>query len=261
MSDPDPTCALASQLDEYERFHRAHRHSANAQYLVYTCRALMPMASATGGTLPRARAQPCLGIGDRFRLICFMLRVAIAFKRVLLVDWQSPHPIETFFSPNRIDWRVRPDELAALDREPVLKWSSSMESEPPRTRFLRIVGNAQWHADVRLTADGPLQAYEPRLSCLFHFVFRPSPWLSDTMAARRLAMFGSATRPFIALHVRMGDAADGVAFSHTTVPQTDRRYTHASALHMIKCVSSAVVPPQCPSQSFTAFLRPSMAFH
>lgn len=251
-----PQCALASELDSYARFHREHRHSPNALYLVYTCRALMPMADATrqDGHLPRPVAFPCLGVGDRFRLICFMLRAAIAFQRVLLIDWQSPMPIEEFFEPSRIDWRLRDDELAALNQHPVQRWAQDLESEPPRTRFLRITGNAQWFAAIRASpAQKPSESsrqstsqgmvYEPKLSCLWHFIFKPSEWLSRTLAERRTRMFGSASEPYDALHVRMGDAAEGVAFEERSVPRTDRRFSHATALHMIRCVQAQSTLP------------------
>ena len=216
----------------------------------------MPMADAThqDGHLPRQVAFPCLGVGDRFRLICFMLRAAIAFQRVLLIDWQSPVPIEEFFEPSRIDWRPREDELAVLDQHPVLRWATHLESEPPRTRFLRITGNAQWFAAIRVSpAQKPSESsrqsasqgmvYEPKLSCLWHFIFKPSEWLSRTLAERRTRIFGNASAPYDALHVRMGDAAEGVAFEERSVPRTDKRFSHLTALHMIRCVQAQSTLP------------------
>mmetsp|Transcript_46203 Transcript_46203/g.145389 ORF Transcript_46203/g.145389 Transcript_46203/m.145389 type:complete len:85 (+) Transcript_46203:452-706(+) len=41
----------------------------------------------------------CLGFGDRFRLIAYLLRAAAHHRRVLLVDWASPHDLSLFFSP------------------------------------------------------------------------------------------------------------------------------------------------------------------
>jgi hypothetical protein len=183
-----------------------------------------------------------------------MLRAAIAFQRVLLIDWQSPMPIEEFFEPSRIDWRLREDELAALNQHPVQRWAQDLESEPPRTRFLRITGNAQWFAAIRASpAQKPSESsrqstsqgmvYEPKLSCLWHFIFKPSEWLSRTLAERRTRMFGSASAPYDALHVRMGDAAEGVAFEERSVPRTDRRFSHATALHMIRCVQAQSTLP------------------
>ena len=49
-------------------------------------------------------------------------------------------------------------------------------------------------------------------------------------------MFGRDTAPYQALHVRMGDAAEGAAFDRRSVPRKDIRFSHATALHMIRCV-------------------------
>ena len=98
--DPADRTTCASWLDWYANFHRAARGRPNARYLVYTCRPLMP---TPGGRIddPRPTLRPfhCLGIGDRFRLICLLLRVAAAYRRVLLIDWQSPSPIERADAP------------------------------------------------------------------------------------------------------------------------------------------------------------------
>ena len=238
--DPADRTTCASWLDWYANFHRAARGRPNARYLVYTCRPLMP---TPGGRIddPRPTLRPfhCLGIGDRFRLICLLLRVAAAYRRVLLIDWQSPSPIERFFVPERIDWVPTTVERELLTTLPVRRWSSdAIDEEPPRERFVRVVGNAQWFADIRVPGLNFTAVPEPSISCLWRFVFAPSPFLRSAMSTARRAMFGSETAPYNAVHIRMGDAADGVAFDTRSVPQKDRRFVHDAALHMIRCAKA-----------------------
>ena len=66
-----------------------------------------------------------------------MLRVAATFRRMLLVDWQSLVPLETFFSVAAIEWRLTDAEREQLTPLPVHKWSSDLSEEPPRERYVR----------------------------------------------------------------------------------------------------------------------------
>ena len=174
-------------LDDYARFHRLERAQPTARYLVYTCRPLMP----GGPTDKRPTLRPfhCLGIGDRFRLICLLLRVAAVYRRVLLIDWQSPVPIERFFSPAHIDWRLTDSERDMLTMLPVHRWSfDALDKEPPSDKYLRVVGNAQWFSDIRLPGLNFTAAPEPSLSCLWNLVFSPAPSLQAAMSASRRNM-------------------------------------------------------------------------
>ena len=240
MSAAAASRECSTWLDEYAEFHRKHRYRPDAQYLVYTCRKLMPDVRNS----ENMRSQSCLGIGDRFRLIAFMVRVAAAYKRVLLIDWESPAPIERYFSPARIDWRLTAHESEDLTRRPLFRWSGPLQHEPPAQRYTRVFGNAQWFESIRLPNGRPLNdSMAVSLSCLWRFVFTPSARLRRIIAARQAAMFGTAGRAYNALHIRMGDAAIGVAFDQRTVPQKDKRYTHAAALHMIQCVKAQSALP------------------
>ena len=163
-------CALRVQLEEYEEFHRSQRSNASALHLVYTCHELMPIAGSHSRSQQRI---PCLGIGDRFRLIAYLLRVAIATRRVLLVDWSSPAPIEHFFLPARIDWRVTNSDRVNFESEPVHRWLGGLKAEPPRKRYLRIVGNTQWFDEIRLGSESKSAAVEHKYSCLWQFLFKP----------------------------------------------------------------------------------------
>lgn len=159
----------AHWLSEYARWHAAHRHEPGAEYLVYTCRPFMP------GTNPR-----CLGFGDRFRIIAYLLRLA-AYRRqasapqpscrlpavtethsplapqVLLVDWLSPVPLSDFFEPTdlgstRIEWRVTAEEAAALRDVPVNRWNGPApggdEFWSSGRQYTRVTGNTHWSSDL-----------------------------------------------------------------------------------------------------------------
>ena len=159
----------AHWLSEYARWHAAHRHAPGAEYLVYTCRPFMP------GTNPR-----CLGFGDRFRIIAYLLRLA-AYRRqasapqatcrlpavtethsplapqVLLVDWLSPVPLSDFFEPTdlgstRIEWRVTAEEAAALRDVPVNRWNGPAPGDDEfwssGRQYTRVTGNTHWSSDL-----------------------------------------------------------------------------------------------------------------
>ena len=48
----------------------------------------------------------CGGASDRLKLIPFALLVAHQTKRILLIEWTRPYPLQEFLFPNRIDWTV-----------------------------------------------------------------------------------------------------------------------------------------------------------
>ncbi|GIL48327.1 hypothetical protein Vafri_4605 [Volvox africanus] len=76
-------------LQEYKTFHDANKHSPNAKYIVQTC-----------------WHGHCAGAGDRLRGALLMLRVAMHFKKVLIIDWKRPAPLNYFLTPNEIDWKL-----------------------------------------------------------------------------------------------------------------------------------------------------------
>ena len=205
----------------YEQFHRQHRFLPDSQYLIYTCRASMPGTN-----------RHCLGVGDRFRLIGFMLRVAAAFERVLLVDWQSPMPINVFFAPKTIDWRLNESERLQTTGLRVHRWLGHLHAPLPSDRYLRVTGNAPYESQFPGSSD----FFAPPFSTAWNFLFEPSEQLQQAVHARRTALFGS--KRYIGLHIRMGDRAPGTAFDPITVPRRDTRLTHDEAAHIVQCVKA-----------------------
>ena len=149
-------------LARYAAWHRQHRHDGN--YLVYTCR-------PTNGH--------CLGFGDRFRLIAFMLRAAATFDRVLLIDWESPAPLDGYFVPATFDWRLSRAEKRAFAEMRVERWLGGLPNglPNPRPRVIRAVGNTPFfmpigagHSNQTARADIAPASY----ACLWRALFRPS---------------------------------------------------------------------------------------
>ncbi|EFJ43964.1 hypothetical protein VOLCADRAFT_95798 [Volvox carteri f. nagariensis] len=83
---PEPHRAL---LQDYKAFHNANKYSPDAQYIVQEC-----------------WGAKCAGTGDRLRGALFNLRVAIQYKKILIIDWTRPAALTNFLIPNQIDWRM-----------------------------------------------------------------------------------------------------------------------------------------------------------
>uniref|UniRef100_A0A7S0Q474 O-fucosyltransferase family protein n=1 Tax=Coccolithus braarudii TaxID=221442 RepID=A0A7S0Q474_9EUKA len=226
----DTSLDCAAWLHSYQDFHRADRHSRHANYIVYTCRENMP------GT-----HNHCLGLGDRFRHIAFMLRLAAATQRILLIDWASPLPLERYFSPASIDWRLTTQEFVKTRAEPVLRWGIT-KKPLPSTRYVRIVGNMQWSS--MLASYEPSNStmnsnfLAPSFSCLWRFMFTPSAFLEAQIREQRRLIFGVEHAPYNAIHLRMGDGAPGSAFDLRTVPKSDVRLDRREAEKVLGCVAN-----------------------
>jgi hypothetical protein len=233
---------------EYAEWHAANRHARDAKYLVYTCRPSMPGTNSH-----------CLGFGDRFRLIGFMLRMAAVFGRVLLLDWDSPAPLADSLAPATFDWRLTPAEEAKVATEKVERWLGGLpQGMPhPKAKYVRVVGNAPWQSGIGVPAEQnysvlfrealsplarPRNTAEPKApgglasyGCLWNALFAASPSLAEAVAAQRSAMFGSATAPYAALHLRLGDGANGSAFDQKTVPTRHKVLSHTDAVAALRC--------------------------
>ena len=75
----------------------------------------------------------------------------------------------------------------------------------------------------------------PSYGCLWNTLFAASPSLARAVAQQRAAMFGSPTAPFAALHLRLGDGANGSAFDQSTVPQRHKVLSQTDAVAALRC--------------------------
>ena len=196
---------------------------------MYTCRVAFP------GT---ARAI-CGGHGHRISQIAFTLRAAAATRRVVLIDWVSPEPLERYFEPSMVDWRLTAAEQQAVHSVPVVAgFNKSWYTDEPPARsspaYVRVSRGMLWSSRCRGcdTTTG--------LPTLFHFLFRPTRALLQDVRRVRASLFGSELE-YNAMHVRMGDTAAGSRISgETWIPSraSDVRTTQVHAVQAIACAAT-----------------------
>lgn len=167
-----------------------------------------------------------------------MLRVAAAHNRVLLVDWASPENLEDVLEPaGAIDWRPTDAERAQLLKAPVHRfaWPNHTHAPPPPVRHLRLTaGNALRDFPGSSAYDGATFAE------LYSALFRPKPAFDRQVRAARARLFGAAGARYNAMHVRMGDSAQGSGLAGNFLSRIrDVRFTLEQAVVAVACVSSA----------------------
>lgn len=80
-SSSDPAArSCPAWLDDYISWHRQARSAPDSKFLVWRCN--------------KGQEVTCGGLGDRLRGIMWTLRVAVASRRVLLINQASPMPME-----------------------------------------------------------------------------------------------------------------------------------------------------------------------
>ena len=208
--------AVLPWLDEYAIFHASHRH--RGPWLIYTC----TEADVELGLVGHEKG--CSGFGDRLRFIAFLLRVAAVFKRVLLVHWVSPAPLEHALRPTRVlNWSMVPEAHEAIlhTEGPPLAWNfrgfhEPLKYSPPNDKAVRAIGNQHWNFSINVPGYHDLRANS--FHDLWSVLFRPAPRLTTLLRQRRRELFGSETSEYDAMHFRMGDGAKGSAFAVSTVP-------------------------------------------
>jgi len=242
-----PSCP--TWLREYAAFHRDHRHDPNALMIVYTCtNRMQPGGFGIPGAL-RAKGRHssiCFGLGDRFQHIGFMLRFAAQHGRVLLIDWQAPEPLEQYLEPSTDEFDWRPQKMERLsNRTAVQRWMAHnwqlgfrrYSHEWASQRWLRITGNVLASAKLNSSALGDSDSFAAPFSCLWRALFKPSRALVGQLAAARQELRVDSST-FHALHLRMGDTANGSAFAAGSTPRDRpwRRFVnHSEALSILRC--------------------------
>jgi hypothetical protein len=96
---------------QYALAHAGLRGKPAARYIVYTCK--------------DHRDYGCYGMGDRMRAILFLMRLAIATSRVLLVDWTFPTDLRKHLVPNLINWSTE-----GLDVPPLAGYPDDEQAAP-----------------------------------------------------------------------------------------------------------------------------------
>jgi len=220
-------CAGISWLCWYARFHHRYRYSPTSKYIIYSCRERQP------------GHRHCGGIGHRFTHIGFLLRAAAANRRIFLIDWASPEPLENYFIPAHLEWRLNMAEHEAIANERVHRfvWPNASSQPPPEhSQYLLATGGFAWAA----ACFGCANLTTPSFGSLFKFLFQSTEALESRLRALRVSVFGAATVAYNSMHVRMGDSADGSALGNNFfTPVRDARFSLAHAFEGISCVAGS----------------------
>lgn len=212
------------------------------------------VCSSSLATQPRllapVRAANCVraGIGDRVRGMMFLLRVAIASRRVLLLKWSHPIPLEHFFKPSLIDWRA---DVKGMVLPPAVRWFSTEERKgqtvvklPNGTGALDLAKqsfDSGWHDVQVATIQTNMPAYFPVhvpslndrspmfMHCLFKFLFSFSEEAEE--AGKQFIQQRYGASPYPAAHLRLGQSID----EGPRVDIHDRGFDEAKA---VSCAAS-----------------------
>lgn len=109
-------------LHSYEEWHAVQRNcmqkqTCNPPVIIWQC--------------PHRDYSKCAGLGDRMRGLQFAFLLAIATKRVLLIDWPTkPFPLQTVVSPARVDWTMLNNYKSPHKTNLYLDWYSCIKSLP-----------------------------------------------------------------------------------------------------------------------------------
>ncbi len=235
----EPSCGeVPPWVAAYARFHSIQRLNASAPTLVYTA-ASDPMR--------------CTYLGDRVRGITFALRMAAATGRVLYIHYPEPCAWAAHLQPTCIDWRVRASVASQCNatgtdryfwmppkREADVARHAAFistlirdEFSPPRRPCVAFIGNMRWPTAFA----GQYAASNASLSDLWPALFEPTAALRKAIADAKRTILGpnGATDPYVAMHLRLGDAAEGTSILTRKWFTKDRRLSHSDAVHMIAC--------------------------
>ncbi|GLI69540.1 hypothetical protein VaNZ11_014185 [Volvox africanus] len=187
-------------LSEYKAFHNANKYNPDAQYLVQTC-----------------WGEGCQGTGDRVRGTMFLLRIAIAYKKILLVDWTRPAPLTNFLLPNDIDWTFTGLDPNMFHTHPTLSKMDFDEAiyngQPDAVAKLNAtkihVLMTNQHFYINTMAGVTPVDYDRKVdigSCYYHFLFKFNASIIERGEQHLRQLYGPSPVDYIAWHWRHFDA-------------------------------------------------------
>lgn len=167
-----------------------------------------------------------------------MLRMAAASKRVLLLTWQGPLNLTSFFQPpGRIDWR--PAGTGFLEAHPkdvkriVSIWLDEKWAGFEKLRQRYVVGSHFIeHYDKPCPGCPPLAKWSTDAACAWHALFAPVDAVGARVAAALRGVYGAGYRPgapgrgFVAMHMRLG----GMIGEHEAALDTRTRGQYNSSI-------------------------------
>lgn len=217
IADEEITCP--GWLDEYKKFHDTYRNDPNAKYLVYYC------------------DHGCEGTCDRMRAMMLLLRIAYAYKKVLLLHWSQPHALENYLLPAAVNWTATSVDLGALAGVPswrekekkfvgLLNGDKESVAEFDAQKYIRIMIGAYYNTKFAndpypIEEIDPLDSWQNKTieltyiqqgTCLYRFLFKFHPRIEKKVDDVLIQHYGSKDAKYIAWHYRGGGMVGEVTF-------------------------------------------------
>jgi hypothetical protein len=230
--DDDP--ALPQWMKDYLTWHqwkRRHwgdlKHWKSERWLVMQC-------------LMDQDAKKCGGTSDRLKSFPVLLKIAYQSKRILLIRWTRPAPLEEFLLPplGGLDWRVPNNThlMEAIHNISNGKRVSPIKLIKPysvrgvsmlRTRY-------QTSSAHKVYNDLVVESGEPTFNTVFPHVWRyfftPSPPVAAAIRSK-LDAHGLVPNGYVAAHLRALYAVEG------TEDQPPERYIQMFAENALACAT------------------------
>ena len=132
----------------------------------------------------------CGGASDRLRPLPFIVRVAAESKRVLLIKWDRPAPLESFLLPpfGGVDWRtpewmtlhLQSNGVKASSVARLVDVSAGMETIVKAYIQSHDHGSEYYNRRGEITGDGPSAFRQHYRDCWFSF-FTPVPVIAKAI--------------------------------------------------------------------------------
>ena len=201
-SSTNPQLQLPTWITDYFQWHQAQRANLTAynydhyRYLILTC----------------GKQDYCGGTADRLRPVLALLRLAANTRRLLLIRWERPAPLEEFLLPHSLDWRVPIwlKEKLRLDRKhPSGNWRGIQQLAESDARVVPTQYQSPTYGATYYNANitaGTSKEEEPTMdeifSTVWHALFTPSPAVADRIAHQQRLLGLLPGTPYHGIHVR-----------------------------------------------------------
>ena len=216
-------------LASYTKFHKQERTKDTARLLIWTCD-------------PK---DMCGGLGDRLRGVTYVLILAMASQRVLLLDWSdSSFSKVTYMRPNMINWQLTQEEqkLVSLKNDSVKQFNLGRRGKRDLSSLLmklKLIEGGEWkwivvkcnnlpkslvYGETAVSLDwlkGNMTKFgldklsvmdlESLVGIAFRYLFKFSAEIQKQVQAARKVL---ALPNYIALHVRTGFVGTSIKDYH-----------------------------------------------
>jgi hypothetical protein len=202
-----PTLECPIWFSEYEKFHAAARGKPGTKYLIHQ----VPDRSVSPGSG---------GLGDRLRGMLYALRLAAAYKRVLLFSWGQPVRLEQLLVPaGDIDWTLdgipefSNNSMTDVELNAVVESKSQEPSDPQEKSMSAKVANATEQVvivrtnllmDAECSGCPHLPALEASTGCVWARLFKPTKGIKAAAQQELMRLYNSSSPRFVAVHLRLG---------------------------------------------------------